>query len=50
VACTAILDLQARQKIAQDLVFANTVVFVIWSTKERRKLMFADVEISQRQY
>jgi len=30
VVCTAILDLQARQKIAQDLVFACTVVFVIW--------------------
>ncbi len=31
----AILDLQAGQKIAQNLVFAITVVFVIWSTKER---------------
>ena len=42
-------DLQARQKIAQDLIFAITVVFVIRPTKECRKLMFADTELSQRQ-
>jgi len=46
-AFSAILNLQAFQKIAQELVLAVTVMLVAGSAKKSRKLMLTNVQVSQ---
>lgn len=48
LADASVFDLQARQEIAQNLIFTIPVVWVAWSAKKGRQFMLADIEVSQR--
>ena len=48
--CASISNLHAGQKVAQNLIFAISIVFAITAAKRSRQLIFADRHVRQSEY